>query len=239
MKIRHKVDRRQCGFRDYFSECKGLLDEAFHNERIRDHGSFMAPLSLGLRDASGPGREFANGRSGRNTKAPTLHQDEIARQAHMATQDRIVALEKEAAKLELDAATARLSKEQQLNRLLNERAQLQEMLRKGSGEVFVGEEQEAMAKKRLAEVNLAISKLGYVSDKPAGDQNSRVRWASQAGVVWLALVLALVLGSVRRGGWLAVHDDHCSAVAKKLEKPSFCVVDQTWNVLGFDMSDFD
>lgn len=85
--------------------------------------------------------------------APTLQQEERARQAHMATQDRILQLEKEAAELNARTVDERLTDEERLNRSLKKRLELQAAL-KAVG--VLSEEGEAILKKKLAEVELSI-----------------------------------------------------------------------------------
>lgn len=82
------------------------------------------------------------------------------RKVHMAIMDRVLALDREAAKLEADAHKAGLTDAQRKNELLKERVTLMDNLRTMVGDLPAAEEEaRAMMRKRLAEVNLDLTRI--------------------------------------------------------------------------------
>lgn len=93
-----------------------------------------------------------------------LEAEDEVRKVHMAIMERVLALDREAAKLEGDVHKAGLTEAQRKNELLKERVTLMENLRTMVGELPAAEEEgRAMMRKRLAEVNLDLARI----DKPS------------------------------------------------------------------------
>lgn len=121
----------------------------------------MAPLVNAI-----IGRKKGHGEEAPDNEEQIIHDQEEANKAahaHMAIMDRVLQMDKDAIKLERDAAEAGMPENARKNKLMHERLTLMENLRTMVGELDAAEEEaRAAMRKRLGEVNLDLARL----DKP-------------------------------------------------------------------------